>query len=104
MLSPKTRVGKVVMGSFYFSLPVIFGYILVNKVVEGSESTVRERIGDGSLRDTESPKIGAGGWGGGVHLVASDRATQEKNRINLERFLKKQRKLKEKQERKSALD
>lgn len=44
-------------------------------------------------------KVGAGGWGGGVHLATSDERTQEVNRINLERFLKKQRKLKAKRER-----
>ena len=104
ILSPKGRFGKVAMSCFYFSLPVVFGYVVVNKVVEGSESTVRERIGDGSFRDTtDSPKIGAGGWGGGVHLVASDRDTQERNRINLERFLKKQRKLKEKRDKDASL-
>ena len=44
-------------------------------------------------------KVGAGGWGGGVHLANSDERTQQINRINLERFLKKQRRLKEKRER-----
>lgn len=44
-------------------------------------------------------RVGAGGWGGGVHLVTSDRETQETNRLNLERFLKKQRKLKERRDR-----
>lgn len=43
-------------------------------------------------------RIGAGGWGGGVHLVTSDQETQDINRVNLERFLKKQRRLKEKRE------
>lgn len=40
-------------------------------------------------------RIGAGGWGGGVHLVTSDQETQDVNRVNLERFLKKQRRLRE---------
>jgi hypothetical protein len=44
-------------------------------------------------------KVGAGGWGGGVHLVNSDNLTQDVNRVNLERFMKKQRRLKEKRER-----
>lgn len=44
-------------------------------------------------------KVGAGGWGGGVHLVAGDTKTQDVNRINLERFMKKQRKEKMKRER-----
>ena len=48
-------------------------------------------------------KVGAGGWGGGVHLADSDQRTQDVNRINLERFLKKQRKLKAKREREAQL-
>jgi hypothetical protein len=43
-------------------------------------------------------RVGAGGWGGGVHLVTSDRDTQDVNRKNLERFLKRQRRLKERKE------
>ena len=105
MLSPKGRFGKVLMSCIYFSLPVAFGYVVVNKVVEHSESTVKDRIGDGANIAThrESQKIGAGGWGGGVNLATSDRDTQDVNRINLERFLKKQRRMKEKREREAAV-
>jgi len=111
ILSPKGKFGKVVMSCFYFSIPVVFGYVVVNKVVERSESTIQERFGDttaasllssASASASATPKIGAGGWGGGVNLATSDRDTQEVNRINLERFLKKQRKLKEKRERAAA--
>jgi hypothetical protein len=107
ILSPRGKLGKVVMSCFYFSIPVVFGYVVVNKVVDGSESTIRERFGDTTAASSSSlssaaPKIGAGGWGGGVNLATSDRDTQEVNRINLERFLKKQRKLKEKRERAAA--
>ena len=45
-------------------------------------------------------KIGAGGWGGGVHLVTSDKETADVNKKNLERFLKEQRRLKKKREKK----
>ena len=44
-------------------------------------------------------EVGAGGWGGGVRLATSDEETQEINRVNLERFLKKQRRLRRKRER-----
>jgi len=111
ILSPRGKAGKFVMSCFYFSIPVVAGYFVVTKVVDGSESTVRER-----LAETDSPtslssssssssltqKVGAGGWGGGVHLASSDRGTQDVNRINLERFMKKQRKLKERREREAA--
>lgn len=46
--------------------------------------------------------IGAGGWGGGVHLATGDQDTQEINRINLDRFLKKQLREKKKREREAA--
>ena len=57
--------------------------------------------GDNNDRNNDEPqvqKIGAGGWGGGVHLVTGDQQTQDVNRINLERFLKKQRREKMKRE------
>ena len=101
-MSPRGTFGKVFMSCFYFSLPVVFGYVVVNEIVDLSEQTVHERIGDGMFFSTPDQKVGAGGWGGGVHLATSDQETQEKNRINLERFLKKQRKLKEKREREAA--
>ena len=52
-----------------------------------------------STSSLRTQKVGAGGWGGGVHLATSDPATQEVNRVNLERFLKRQRRLKERRER-----
>ena len=99
------------MSCFYFSIPVVFGYVVVTKIIDGAESTARERLGVDKKRTiggaTEgrppiASRVGAGGWGGGVHLATSDEQTQDVNRINLERFLKKQRKLREKQEREAA--
>ena len=104
------------MGSLYFSIPVVLGYFVVTKVVDIAESTVQERLGGGSSSSSSSgtggsdsgeneyeyEKIGAGGWGGGVNLATSDKETKDVNRINLERFLRKQRKLKAKRERKEA--
>lgn len=97
------------MSFFYFSLPVIAGYIGVNKIVNDSESTAHERFGDRSAAknkliqsSSSNPIIGVGGLGIGVNLVTSDREIQDVNRINLERFLKKQRKLKQGREREIA--
>jgi hypothetical protein len=63
-------------------------------------------LGDKTIVKDESgervERIGAGGWGGGVHLVTSDQETQDVNRVNLERFLKKQQRLKEMREREAA--
>ncbi|KAG7357369.1 hypothetical protein IV203_002057 [Nitzschia inconspicua] len=112
-LSPRSTAGKVVMSCVYFSLPVAIGYYISTAAVEMSESTIEERFGnkynnnnnnnnnrslpdDRSSREEDSEdKL----FGIGVHLVTSDQETQEINRINLERFLKKQRRLKEKRER-----
>lgn len=49
--------------------------------------------------EERTERVGAGGWGGGVHLVTSDQETQETNRVNLERFLRQQRRLMKKRER-----
>lgn len=97
------------MGSFYFSIPVVLGYFVSTKAVDISESTVQERFGKSNDTDTSHErrdsgnekfeKIGAGGWGGGVNLATSNKETQEVNRINFERFMKKQRKLKRKRDR-----
>ena len=98
ILSPRGRFGKFMMSCFYFSLPVVAAYFGVNKLADASESAAQERFGDQKTIAKDEVKIGAGGWGGGVNLATSDRQTQEFNRINLERFLKKQRKLKKKEE------
>lgn len=98
------------MGCVYFSIPVVAGYAISTWAVSISEATVQERfantdnkdiqgIGDKRIVQDENGqvtynKVGAGGWGGGVHLVTSDHETHDINRINLERFLKKQRRLK----------
>mmetsp|Transcript_14586 Transcript_14586/g.31046 ORF Transcript_14586/g.31046 Transcript_14586/m.31046 type:complete len:177 (+) Transcript_14586:186-716(+) len=131
ILSPRGTAGKIVMSCAYFSIPVVVGYLVVTSVVDRSESTVHERLvgskgnGDGAATSNATgigvggeedrqrqrqrqpqrlpaEKIGAGGWGGGVRLAESDAKTRDVNRINLERFLKKQRRLKEKREREEA--
>ncbi|CAJ1948309.1 unnamed protein product [Cylindrotheca closterium] len=109
--------GRFLMGCFYFSIPVTGGYYLMSKTVSKSEETMHQRLGSGVdgeggkiqgigqhavIKDQSGErveKVGAGGWGGGVHLANSDERTQDVNRINLERFLRKQRKLKAKRER-----
>lgn len=91
----------------------------MSKTVPKSEETMHQRLESGMegaaqriqgigqhavIKDQAGErveKVGAGGWGGGVHLANSDEQTQNVNRINLERFLKKQRKLKAKRERES---
>jgi len=113
------------MSCVYFSIPVIAAYFGVNKLVDATESAAHEQRVRGSINSnnrnsdnnnsnnsssmiggTEEAQsietVGAGGWGGGVRLAGNDGVTQDVNRINLERFMRKQRKLKEKREREEA--
>ena len=50
-----------------------------------------------TLQDGTQRKIGAGGYGMGVHLAKSDAEDQERNRKMLERFFKKERRRRKKQ-------
>lgn len=48
--------------------------------------------GNKTVIDGKMESIGAGGWGGGVHLAMSDEDTREKNRVMLEAMFKRERK------------
>jgi len=106
--------GRAVMACVYFSIPVVAGYYVSTYAAGKSEATIEERFGGVSKSNIQgfgdkivvhdesgerTQKVGAGGWGGGVRLATSDEETQEINRVNLERFLKKQRRLRRKRER-----
>ena len=112
--------GRAVMGFVYFSIPVVWAYTYVTPKIAIAEENMKKRqanVGDGGgqverfqgfgnkimVQDKSGSshveKIGAGGWGGGVRLANSDERTHEINKINLERFMKKQRRLKKKRER-----
>jgi hypothetical protein len=79
---------------FWFLPPIWFLSEIVGTIQGlGDKKIVRDESGE------RMEKVGAGGWGGGVHLANSDTATQDVNRINLERFMRKQRRLIKKRER-----
>ena len=71
--------------------------IIIDFAVIGDNTSERiQGLGDKIIvraKDNEErvETVGAGGWGGGVRLLNSDKQTQDVNRINLERFVKKQR-------------
>ena len=71
-------------------------FTLANKISGLGDKIIVEDKGSGEQR---LERVGAGGWGGGVHLVTSDQETRDVNKVNLERFLKKQRRMLEKKER-----
>jgi len=78
------------MGCVYFSIPVVLGYTLFTSIVERSEPGVQKRL----YRQQQEQ-----------HQPSSNQETSKNvntNTINLERFLKKQRKLKERRDREAA--
>lgn len=54
--------------------------------------------GNKTVIDGKMENIGAGGWGGGVHLAMSDEDTREKNRVMLEAMFKRERKRRRKEQ------
>ena len=105
ILSPRGTAGKIVMGCFYFSIPVAFGYFVVPVIAEGADATAEERFGKhAGNTSADAGTVGAGTgrwWAGGVNLAIGDEGDKEANRIHLERFVKRQRK-KRKEERGDA--
>jgi hypothetical protein len=93
--------GRVIMGTIYFSVPVATGWYLLQWTTKKSQESMEERLlpfkkvqglGDKRLdSDGQMIKIGAGGWGGGVHLAVSDEATQKLNNEMWNKLVKQQR-------------
>mmetsp|Transcript_15101 Transcript_15101/g.32891 ORF Transcript_15101/g.32891 Transcript_15101/m.32891 type:complete len:149 (+) Transcript_15101:51-497(+) len=100
--------GRFVMGCIYFSIPVVGGYAVMQWAISKSWESIGERgeklrlksvegRGDvATLEDGTDRKIGAGGFGMGVHLAQSSAEDQERNRQMLERFFKKERRRRKK--------
>jgi hypothetical protein len=114
---PLPKYGQYVMGFVYFSIPVISGWYIMQWAISKSHQSIGyhgehlphksvQGIGDqrpvvrttnasNAGRETEQvqvveyQKVGAGGWGGGVHLVVSDEEEQKRNRKKLRKLLKK---------------
>ena len=101
--------GRFLAGCFYFSVPVVGGYAVMQWAIGKSWESIGERgeklrqkdvegRGDvAKLQDGTEKKIGAGGLGMGVHLAQSNPEDQERNRKMLERFFKKERQRRKKQ-------
>jgi hypothetical protein len=110
MRYPLPPVGQKFMAFVYFSIPVIGGFAIYNWVVGKAHASIGEHgelladkqikgIGNKTVdEDGTVRRVGAGGWGGGVHLAVSDSETQRKNQVQLKKFLRRQKKLLEKQE------
>eukprot|EP00586_Coscinodiscus_wailesii_P018404 CAMPEP_0172496976 /NCGR_PEP_ID=MMETSP1066-20121228/94725_1 /TAXON_ID=671091 /ORGANISM="Coscinodiscus wailesii, Strain CCMP2513" /LENGTH=108 /DNA_ID=CAMNT_0013269543 /DNA_START=141 /DNA_END=467 /DNA_ORIENTATION=- len=92
------------MGCFYFSIPLIGGYHVMQWAISKSHESIGERgeklkvkrlqgYGDKiPSEDGKTQKVGAGGLGGGVHLAVSDEDDQKRSKVMLERFFRQERK------------
>jgi hypothetical protein len=103
MRYPLPKWGRFIMGCFYFSVPVIGGWYIMQWAIHQSHQSIGvhgellpqkqiQGYGDKTMdHDGNEHKIGgATGWGGGVRLVVSDVETQERNREMLNKFLRHQ--------------
>lgn len=119
---PLPPAGRAMMGFVYFTIPVIGGWYVMQWAISKSHESIGERgerlpvrtsnmqagiggdkrsrviiLPDGE-EEVREQRVGAGGWGGGVHLAISDEETQRRNRKMLNKFLKQQRRKHEKEE------
>jgi hypothetical protein len=110
---PLPRYGQILMGMVYFTIPVVGGWYVMQWAISKSHHSIGlhgeklpnrsgiQGLGDKRVvvaEDAEHPevqyhKVGAGGWGGGVHLAMSDEETQRRNQEKIRKFLKRQRKV-----------
>ena len=90
------------MGCFYFTVPVVGGWYVMQWAISKSVDEIGERgeklrqnrlegFGNKTIIDGKEEKIGAGGRYGGVNLAMSDSSTQENNRVMLEGLFRKER-------------
>jgi hypothetical protein len=104
MRYPLPPAGRAFMGFVYFCIPVIGGCAIMAWTAEKSKQSIGEHgerlpipagqnMGNRRVLDNgEVQKVGAGGWGGGVHLVVSDEETQKKTQRQIRKFLRMQKK------------
>lgn len=104
MRYPLPPAGRAFMGFVYFSIPVIGGCAIMSWATDKSKESIGEHgerlpvqsVQNGGnkrvLGDGEVQKVGAGGWGGGVHLAVSDEETQKKTQRQIRKFLRMQKK------------
>ena len=97
------------MSCVYFSVPVVGGWHVMQWAIGRAHDSIGEKgeklrikdvqgIGDQSVVDGKTQRIGAGGMGMGVKLAVSDEHDQERSKRMLANMLKKARKRKRKEE------
>jgi hypothetical protein len=97
------------MGCVYFTIPIVGGWQVMQWAIGRAHDSIGEKgeklrikevqgIGDQTVLDGETKRIGAGGVGLGVKLAISDEQDQERSKKMLAKLLKKARKRKLKEE------
>ena len=95
--------GRVIMGCFYFSIPVVGGWNVMQWAIGRAHDSIGEKgeklrikevhgIGNQSIINGETRIIGAGGVGAGVKLAVSDEQDQERSKKMLAKLLKQAKK------------
>mmetsp|Transcript_9949 Transcript_9949/g.12535 ORF Transcript_9949/g.12535 Transcript_9949/m.12535 type:complete len:151 (+) Transcript_9949:40-492(+) len=106
---PLPKWGRVVMGCIYFSIPVVGGWNVMQWAIGRAHDSIGEKgeklrikdvqgIGDQTVFNGETKRIGAGGVGMGVKLAVSDEHDQERSKKMLAKMLRKAKKQKLKRE------
>uniref|UniRef100_A0A7S2R0H2 Uncharacterized protein n=1 Tax=Eucampia antarctica TaxID=49252 RepID=A0A7S2R0H2_9STRA len=112
---PLPRWGRFVMGSLYFTVPVIGGYQVMQWAIGKAHDSIGENgeklkikeiqgLGDKTVIKGEIKKVGADGVGLGVKLAVSDEHYQAQNKQMLQTFFKNQEKRRKRLEKKSRTE
>lgn len=100
---PLPKWGQFAMGCFYFSVPVIGGWYVMQWAIGKAHKSIGPKgeylqvkevqgIGQTAIVNGETKRIGAGGLGMGVKLAISDKDDQERSKRMLAKMLKENKK------------
>jgi hypothetical protein len=100
---PLPKWGQFAMGCFYFSVPVVGGWYVMQWAIGKAHKSIGPKgeylqvkevqgIGQTAIVNGETKRIGAGGLGMGVKLAVSDKDDQERSKRMLAKMLKENRK------------
>ena len=106
---PLPKWGQFAMGCFYFSIPVVGGWHVMQWAIGESHKSIGPKgelleikevhgIGQTAIIDGEKKRIGAGGVGLGVKLAISDKDDQERSKKMLGKILKENRRRKRREQ------
>jgi len=105
---PLPKWGQYAMGCFYFTIPVVGGWYVMQWAISKSVDEIGEHgeklqykqlqgFGNKTIIDGKEQTVGAGGKFGGVHLAMSDLGTQERNKAMLEAMFARERRKRNKE-------